>query len=60
MREQIETQFGFEIMLARTEVGGYCAHCQILREREMAEAAKGPRLAARPPAPSRGAHSRGH
>lgn len=60
MREQIETQFGFEIMLARTEVGGYCAHCQILREREMAEAAKGPRLAVRPPAPARGAHSRGH
>jgi Fur family ferric uptake transcriptional regulator len=59
MREQIETQFGFEIMLARTEVGGYCAHCQILREREMAEAAKGPVLAARHPAPSRAAHSRG-
>ncbi|MGA2597734.1 MAG: transcriptional repressor [Bryobacteraceae bacterium] len=40
MREQIETQFGFEIMLARTEVGGYCAHCQVVRAREMSDAAK--------------------
>src|SRR5690242_4206798 len=41
MREQIEAQFGFQIMIARTEIGGYCAHCQILRAREMAEAAAG-------------------
>jgi len=40
MREQMETQFGFEIMLARTEVGGYCAHCQVVRAREMSDAAK--------------------
>src|SRR5579885_1301492 len=40
MREQIEAQFGFEIMIARTEVGGYCAHCQILRKREMSQAAE--------------------
>lgn len=40
MREQIENQFGFEIMLARTEVGGYCAHCQVVRAREMSDAAK--------------------
>jgi Fur family ferric uptake transcriptional regulator len=45
MREQIETQFGFEIMLARTEVGGYCAHCQVVRAREMSDAAK---IAAQP------------
>ena len=31
MREQIESHFGFEIVLARTEVGGYCSHCQVLR-----------------------------
>jgi Fur family ferric uptake transcriptional regulator len=42
MREQIETQFGFQIMIARTEIGGYCAHCQILRARELSEAAKSP------------------
>src|SRR6266704_2212119 len=40
LREQIESHFGFEIVLARTEVGGYCAHCQVLRAREMEEAAK--------------------
>ncbi len=45
MRKQIETQFGFEIMLARTEVGGYCAHCQVVRAREMSDAAK---IAAQP------------
>jgi len=39
MREQIETHFGFDIVLARTEVGGYCAHCQVLRAKEMAVAA---------------------
>ena len=39
MREQIETQFGFQIMIARTEVGGYCAHCQVLRAKEMAAVA---------------------
>jgi Fur family ferric uptake transcriptional regulator len=39
MREQIEDHFGFQIVLARTEVGGYCSHCQVLRAQEMAEAA---------------------
>ena len=24
-------QFGFEIAFARTEFGGYCSHCQVLR-----------------------------
>jgi Fe2+ or Zn2+ uptake regulation protein len=37
LRRQIETHFGFQILLARTEVGGYCAHCQTLREREIEE-----------------------
>jgi Fur family ferric uptake transcriptional regulator len=39
MREQIESHFGFKIVLARTEVGGYCSHCQVLRAKEMAEVA---------------------
>jgi len=39
LRRQIETHFGFEIILARTEVGGYCSHCQSLRKRELEEAA---------------------
>jgi len=38
LRRQIESHFGFQILVARTEVGGYCAHCQVLREREMKEA----------------------
>jgi Fe2+ or Zn2+ uptake regulation protein len=41
MRQQIESHFGFEILLARTEVGGYCAHCQVLRAKEMAAAGAG-------------------
>jgi Fur family transcriptional regulator, ferric uptake regulator len=31
MRSQIEADFGFQILSARTEVGGYCPHCQTLR-----------------------------
>ncbi len=39
LRRQVETQFGFQIVLARTEIGGYCAHCQALRARELELAA---------------------
>ena len=39
LRRQVEDHFGFKIVLARTEIGGYCAHCQAMRAREMAEAA---------------------
>jgi Fur family ferric uptake transcriptional regulator len=45
LRRQIETHLGFEVLLARTEVGGYCAHCQTLRSRELEE------LRQRPPEP---------
>jgi len=38
MRDQIESHFGFKIVLARTEVGGYCSHCQVLRAKEIAAA----------------------
>jgi Fur family ferric uptake transcriptional regulator len=38
LRKQIEAHFGFQVILARTEVGGYCAHCQTLRAREVEEA----------------------
>ena len=37
LRKQIESHFGFQILLSRTEVGGYCAHCQTLRSREVEE-----------------------
>ena len=28
IRDQIKTDFGFQILVTRTEVGGYCADCQ--------------------------------
>ena len=42
LRKQIESHFGFQILLSRTEVGGYCAHCQTLRAREVEEARQTP------------------
>src|SRR5271169_3736970 len=41
LRKQIESHFGFQVLLARTEVGGYCSHCQALRAQEVAQAAAG-------------------
>ena len=38
LRRQVEEHFGFQIVLARTEVGGYCPHCQVLRAKEVEEA----------------------
>ena len=35
LRRQVEQHFGFQVLLARTEVGGFCAHCQILRKRDL-------------------------
>lgn len=40
LRRQVEAHFGFQILLARTEVGGYCQHCQVLRAQEVEEAKK--------------------
>src|SRR5664279_2624204 len=45
LRKQVETHLGFQVLLARTEVGGYCAHCQTLRAREVEE------LRSHPPEP---------
>ena len=52
LRKQIESHFGFQVLLARTEVGGYCAHCQTLRAREV-EAAR-----SRPAVPPKKARAR--
>jgi Fur family ferric uptake transcriptional regulator len=38
LRAQVQAQFGFEIAFARTEVGGYCSHCQALRSQAAAGA----------------------
>ncbi len=39
IRRQVEATFGFQILIARTEIGGYCAHCQALRSQEMKDLA---------------------
>jgi Fur family ferric uptake transcriptional regulator len=31
----VEATFGFQILIARTEIGGYCSHCQALRLQEI-------------------------
>jgi Fur family ferric uptake transcriptional regulator len=41
LRRQVESHFGFTVLIARTEIGGYCAHCRALRLREMSEVAEG-------------------
>src|SRR5258708_2342262 len=38
LRKQVESHFGFQILLSRTEIGGYCSHCQALRAQEMVSA----------------------
>ena len=37
LRRQVESQFGFEVQLARTEIGGYCTRCSALRSQEEAK-----------------------
>lgn len=39
LRRQVEAHFGFQVVLARTEVGGYCSNCQRQRTQEMQDAA---------------------
>jgi Fur family ferric uptake transcriptional regulator len=51
LRRQIEADLGFQILTARTEVGGYCSSCQALRKLEKEEAAAAPPEA--PPAPKK-------
>jgi Fur family ferric uptake transcriptional regulator len=38
LKDQIESDFGFQIAVARTEVGGYCADCQASAELEKQDA----------------------
>jgi Fur family ferric uptake transcriptional regulator len=38
LRRQVQSQFGFEIVFQRTEVGGYCSHCQVLRAQDQLRA----------------------
>ena len=41
IRKQVEEIFGFQILLTRTEIGGYCATCQTQRAQELDEASVG-------------------
>jgi Fur family ferric uptake transcriptional regulator len=41
LRRQVEAHFGFQVLIARTEIGGYCSHCQALRTQEMDAAVAG-------------------
>lgn len=38
IRRQVESSLGFQIVSARTEIGGYCPDCQSQRAQELAEA----------------------
>jgi Fur family ferric uptake transcriptional regulator len=40
LRRQVESHFGFQVLIQRTEVGGYCSHCQVLRANEIKAKAK--------------------
>lgn len=42
LRRQVEQNMGFHVLIARTEIGGYCVNCQSQRLRELAEVAAGP------------------
>ena len=35
LRRQVESHFGFQVLIQRTEIGGYCSHCQVLRAQEI-------------------------
>ncbi len=50
LRQQIETTFGFQILIARTEIGGYCSHCQALRQQEIESVLQHPAVPPAPPA----------
>ncbi len=41
LKQQIESHLGFHIVVARTEVGGYCANCQMMAARESEELRNG-------------------
>ena len=49
LRRQVEESLDFEILLVRTEVGGYCSSCRTQSARELGQL----RVAAPPPAPPR-------
>jgi Fur family ferric uptake transcriptional regulator len=54
IRQQVETSLGYEVAIARTEIGGYCPNCQVRRRREMGSASRSlPRAQPRKGSPKR-------
>jgi len=40
LRRQVESTLGYEVLLVRTEIGGYCQDCQLSRARQVKDAAR--------------------
>lgn len=38
LRRQVENTLGYEVVVARTEIGGYCPTCQVTRREELRQA----------------------
>jgi Fur family ferric uptake transcriptional regulator len=54
LRRQVEAHLGFQILIARTEIGGYCAHCRVIRAAEVEQVRLHPPAAMpEPPPPTR-------
>jgi Fur family ferric uptake transcriptional regulator len=53
LRRQVEATFGFQVLIARTEIGGYCSHCRMLRMQEVEAILKAKEEAEAPPAKTR-------
>ncbi len=40
LRRQVENTLGYEVAIARTEIGGYCPTCQVTRREELERASR--------------------
>jgi Fur family transcriptional regulator, ferric uptake regulator len=47
IRRQVESNFGFQVLISRTEVGGYCPNCRRLRSHELQAATSSPPTSSR-------------
>ena len=58
LRHQVESQLGYQVLLMRTEIGGYCPNCQILRAQQVKEATRQADVRARKRRSGRGSKNR--
>jgi Fur family transcriptional regulator, ferric uptake regulator len=49
LRDEVRSEFGFEVVVARTELGGYCQDCQATRTRENSQVVVEKKSATEPP-----------